>query len=70
MHTFVTYDARLVTAELFSGQLVLRDPKDVESYRGLFDFLAAHALWGAEAREFLRHLAEDFRGHGAGDTGS
>ena len=39
-HTFVTYDRRLVTVELFTGQLVLRDPKDIEHYRALFDFFA------------------------------
>lgn len=32
MHTFVVYDQRLVTVELFSGSVVLRDPKDVEFY--------------------------------------
>ncbi len=31
-HTFVTYDRRLVTIELFTGQLVLRDPKDIDHY--------------------------------------
>lgn len=36
-HTFVTYDRRLVTIELFTGQLVLRDPKDIDYYRALFD---------------------------------
>jgi hypothetical protein len=37
-HTFVTYDRRLVTIELFTGQLVLRDPRDIDYYRDLFDF--------------------------------
>lgn len=35
-HTFVTYDDRLMAAELFSGQVVLRDPKDVDYCRELF----------------------------------
>jgi hypothetical protein len=34
-HTFVTYDRRLVTIELFTGQLVLRDPKDIDHYHAL-----------------------------------
>lgn len=59
--TFVTYDDRLVTVELFSGTLVLRDPKDVEYYGELFDYFAEHALWGDEARAFLAAVAEDFR---------
>lgn len=61
MSTFVTYDERLVTVELFSGSLVLRDPKDIEYYRELFDYFAAHALWGDEARDFVAGVADTFR---------
>jgi len=61
MHTFVTYDDRLATAELFTGSIVFRDPKDVEYYRELFDYFAGHALWGDEARAFLATVAADFR---------
>lgn len=60
-HTFVTYDARLVTIELFTGQLVLRDPKDLDHYLALFDFFGSHALWRDDARSFLNELADDFR---------
>lgn len=60
-HTFVTYNRRLVTVELFTGQLVLRDPKDIEHYRGLFDFFAGRALWDDEARVMLRAIADEFR---------
>ncbi len=60
-HTFVSYDRRLVTIELFTGQLVLRDPKDVDHYRALFDFFSRHALWADGARVFLSTLAETFR---------
>lgn len=60
-HTFVTYDRRLVTVELFTGQLVLRDPKDIEHYHALFDFFARRALWAEEARTLLQAVAEEFR---------
>ncbi|GAA2738624.1 helix-turn-helix transcriptional regulator [Actinocorallia aurantiaca] len=60
-HTFVTYDRRLVTAELFTGQLIMREPKDIEHYRALFDFFAEHARWGDEARTFLTAAADTFR---------
>jgi transcriptional regulator with XRE-family HTH domain len=60
-HTFVTYDRRLVTIELFTGQLVLRDPKDIDHYRALFDLFGAHALWADEARSVLTTLADTFR---------
>ena len=60
-HGFVTYDRRLVTVELFSGQLVLREPKDFEHYRALFDFFAGRALWDDDARAMMQTVAEDFR---------
>ena len=60
-HTFVTYDRRLVTIELFAGRLVLRDPKDIDFYCALFDFFAVHALWADEARSVLQALAASFR---------
>lgn len=60
-HTFVTYDRRLVTIELFTGQLVLRDPKDIDHYWALFDFFGSHALWADEARNVLKMLADTFR---------
>ena len=60
-HTFVTYDRRLVTVELFTGQLVLRDPKDIEHYQALFDFFAGRALWAEQARTLLQAVAEEFR---------
>jgi transcriptional regulator with XRE-family HTH domain len=39
-HTFVSYDDHLVTIELFTGQLVLRDPKDIDHYHALFTFFS------------------------------
>ena len=60
-HTFVTYDRRLVTVELFTGQLMLRDPKDVEHYRALFDFFAEAALWTDDAKKMLQSIADEFR---------
>ena len=60
-HTFVTYDHRLVTVELFTGQLVLRDPKDIDHYQALFDLFGAHALWADDSRCVLMTLADTFR---------
>ncbi len=60
-HTFVIYDRRLVTIELFSGRLVLRDPKDIDCYWALFNFFSVHALWAEQARSLLRALADAFR---------
>jgi len=60
-HTFVTYDRRLVTVELFTGQLVLRNPKDIDRHRTLFDFFADRALWANEARQMILGHADGFR---------
>lgn len=60
-HTFVTYDKHLVTVELFTGLLVLRDPKDVDHYHALFDFFGGHSLWSDAARAFLGDIADVYR---------
>ena len=60
LNVFVVYDERLVTAELFSGEVVLRDPRDVTYHLELFDFFLSHALRGEAATQFLRGVAEEF----------
>ncbi|MBA9002646.1 helix-turn-helix domain-containing protein [Thermomonospora cellulosilytica] len=60
-HTFTVYDDRLVTVELFTGRLVLRDPKDIGHYRSLFGFFSSHAVWADEARVILQAVADTFR---------
>ncbi|GAA0620140.1 helix-turn-helix transcriptional regulator [Kutzneria viridogrisea] len=59
-HTFVLYDKKLVTAELFSGRLVLRDLKDVNYYSDVFDFFFGLAEHGDSARGFLRSISDGF----------
>jgi hypothetical protein len=56
---FVVYDERLVTVELFSGEVVLRDPRDVAYHLELFELFQAHALRQGEAVRFLRAVAEN-----------
>jgi hypothetical protein len=63
-HTFVVYDRRLVTIELFTGRLVLRDPRDIEHYGALFTFFSHSALWSDEARSVLGEQANVFRSAG------
>ncbi len=60
LNVFVIYDDRLVTVELFSGEVALRDPRDISHHLDLFDLFLSHALTGAEAREFLRETAVNF----------
>jgi transcriptional regulator with XRE-family HTH domain len=63
-HTFVVYDRRLVTVELFTGRLVFRDRRDIEHYRALFDFFGHSALWADAARSKLSEQADAFRSTG------
>lgn len=60
MNIFVIYDDRLVTVELFSGEVILRDPRDITQHRGLFELFWSHALTGDDASAFLEEAADDF----------
>lgn len=60
MNSFAIYDDRLVIAELFSGEVVLRDPRDVTYHLELFEFFQRHALTGPPATAFLLSARDDF----------
>ncbi|TCO56873.1 helix-turn-helix domain-containing protein [Actinocrispum wychmicini] len=60
LHFFVIYDERLVTVELFSGSIVLRDPKDISYHLSLFDYFLDHSLTGDDATRFLESMADEF----------
>jgi transcriptional regulator with XRE-family HTH domain len=57
LNIFTIYDDRLVTAETFTGAIVMRDPRDVVFYRQLFGLFEASALFGDSARERLAEWA-------------
>ncbi|WP_431890649.1 helix-turn-helix domain-containing protein [Nocardiopsis alba] len=61
LNGFTIYDDRLVTVEVFTGELALRDPKDISYSREIFDFFHEHALSGENSRSFLGGLAQEFR---------
>ena len=61
LNGFTLYDDRLVTVEVFTGELALRDPKDISYSREIFDFFHGHALSGERSRSFLAELAREFR---------
>jgi transcriptional regulator with XRE-family HTH domain len=60
LNGFVLYDDRLVTVELFSGEVVLRDPQDVAYHANLFAYFLACALTGPAATGFLETVADEF----------
>jgi len=51
----------LAAIEDCTGLLMLRDPTDVRYYTELFELYRRYALRGADAREFVLSVAEDFR---------
>ncbi|OLZ70037.1 hypothetical protein AV521_16310 [Streptomyces sp. IMTB 2501] len=58
-NTFTVYDTTLATLEVFTGRVVLREVKDVDHYRRLFDVFAEHAYAGDAARQLLGEWAEN-----------
>ncbi|MFI5973950.1 helix-turn-helix domain-containing protein [Streptomyces sp. NPDC051452] len=50
LNTFTIYDERLATAELSTGAMVFRDPRDVRAYLEEFAAYEELALFGEEAR--------------------
>lgn len=60
LNSFVIYDDRLVIAELLSGEVTMRDPKDVQHHLELFEFFSKHALHGSRAVAFLLAARDDF----------
>jgi transcriptional regulator with XRE-family HTH domain len=61
LNTFTVYDERLVTAETFTGAVILRDPRDVAFHRDLFARFADSAVYADAARECLTEWAAIFR---------
>jgi transcriptional regulator with XRE-family HTH domain len=60
LNTFVVYDDRLVLVEIFSGEVALRDPKDIAHHLDLFDFFYGRALTNDRARAFLLTVRDEF----------
>jgi hypothetical protein len=60
LNSFVVYDERLVTVEIFSGSIAFRDPRDVAHHLELFEYFLSHALRGDDAVAFLLEVADEF----------
>ncbi|MGH8909338.1 MAG: helix-turn-helix domain-containing protein [Egibacteraceae bacterium] len=58
---FGLYDDRLAIVGLETGEVRLRDPKDVAVYLKLFAALEESAVFGDEARAVLARVADDYR---------
>ncbi|MFL6143043.1 MAG: helix-turn-helix domain-containing protein [Labedaea sp.] len=60
LNIFVVYDDRLVVVELFSGEVVLRDYRDVSYHLNVFDYFHSRAVIGEDARSILEAVANEF----------
>jgi len=56
LNTFVIYDDRVVTAELFSGVITLIEPADVTYHRRIFDYFESIARTEQQTRWLIRKL--------------
>ena len=72
LNTFVVYDERFVTVELFSGEVLLHDPQDVAEHLSVFDLLSQAAIRGRvlDRREALRVTALEVCRHDLGCASS
>ena len=61
LNTFTVYDERLVTAETFTGAVMMRDPRDVAFHLDLFARFSGAAVFADSAREYLAEWATAFR---------
>ncbi|WP_285731796.1 helix-turn-helix transcriptional regulator [Nocardiopsis sp. ATB16-24] len=61
LSTFTVYDQALATVETFTGALLIRSAQDVALYVETFHLFEESALFGAQARDFVRQAAESFR---------
>ncbi len=58
LNVFVVYDDRLVTVETFSGEMALRDPRDVSYHLNLFNYFYGLSLHGDDARTRIMQVRD------------
>lgn len=56
LNSFTAYDEQLVLVELFSGQMTLRDPRDVAYHLNIVNHFLTRALTGADVAAFLLRI--------------
>ena len=55
-NAFILLDDRVVLVETFAGEMVLREPRDVELQASVFKAFEAVSLWGDAGRSAVRRL--------------
>jgi hypothetical protein len=59
--SFHIYDDKAVVVGLEVAAASLTEPADIRHFRGLFDRLAAVAMWGGQACDLVARIADDYR---------
>jgi transcriptional regulator with XRE-family HTH domain len=62
LNTFTVYDERLVTAETFTGAVVMRDPHDIALHLDLFAAFESAAIKADAMRAILAKWSAELRG--------
>ncbi|SDP15596.1 hypothetical protein SAMN04487905_102195 [Actinopolyspora xinjiangensis] len=60
LNVFVVYDDRLVLVEIFSGEVVLRDYRDISYHLNVFEHFRERAVSGDNIRTLLASVADEF----------
>jgi transcriptional regulator with XRE-family HTH domain len=68
-HGFWLLDNDLVRVETYSAELNLRQPQEIELYRGIFERLASVASYGTAARAIISRVMDELAAE-ADDVGS
>lgn len=61
MHTWDMYDQRGVSVGLVHSTALLTAPQDVAAYEAMFASLEVMAVYGDQARELFRRIADEYR---------
>lgn len=60
LNVFVAYDDRLVIVELFSGEVALRDYRDVSYHLNVFEYFRSRAATEGDAKGILETVISEF----------
>ncbi|RZS41066.1 hypothetical protein EV193_103384 [Herbihabitans rhizosphaerae] len=59
LHDFWVFDGKQVQIEMFSAELTLKQPQEIELYVKIFEDLAAAASYGRAARALITKVVDE-----------
>ncbi|MFD9701222.1 helix-turn-helix domain-containing protein [Lentzea sp. NPDC059081] len=69
-HGFWIYDDHLVQVEVYSAEINLRQPQEIELYANIFEHHASVASYGAEARSIIGRVVRELADETEEDLGT